>query len=142
MKEEQSMSTHSMNDSTVPGPTSSSEVANSVWRGVLTGLIPLWLLIILVTVTLLLTALARLLFANADFFTQQQASVIVLIVGLILTIAVFAVAIWLVLRRVAVWQQNVMTVQANAALWSLGITALVVVVPVLLAALLPQHPFP
>jgi hypothetical protein len=131
-----------MNDSTVPGQSSSSEVANSVWRGVLTGLIPLGLLVVLVTVTMLLTALARLLFTNAGFFTQQQASVIVLIVGLILTIAVFAVAIWRVLRRVAVWQQNVVIVQANAALWALGVTALVVVVPVLLAILLPQHPFP
>lgn len=136
------MSTHSMNDSTIPGQSSSSEVTNSVWRGVLTGLIPLELLVVLVTVTMLLTALARLLFTNAGFFTQQQASVIVLIVGLILTIAVFAVAIWRVLRRVAVWQQNVVIVQANAALWTLGVTALVVVVPVLLAILLPQHPFP
>ena len=136
------MSTHSINDSTVPGQSPPSEVTNSVWQGVLTGLIPLGLLIVLVTVTMLLTALARLQFADAGFFTQQQASVLVLIVGLIITIAVFAVAIWLVLRRVAVWQQNVVTIQANAALWALGITALVVVVPVLLAILLPQHPFP
>jgi hypothetical protein len=136
------MSIHSMNDSTVPGQLPSSEVTNSVWRGLLTGLIPLGLLIVLVTITILLTALVRLLFAHAGFFTQQQASVIVLIIGLIITIAVFAVAIWRVLRRVAVWQQNVVTVQANAALWTLGITALVVVVPVLMAALLPQHPFP
>lgn len=136
------MSIHSMNDPTFPGRSSSSAVANSVWRGVLTALIPLGLLIVLVTITVLLTALVRLLFTNAGFFTQQQASVIVLIVGLILTIAVFAVAVWRVLRRVAVWQQNLTTVQANAALWTLGITALVVVVPVLLAALLPQHPFP
>ena len=136
------MSTHSMNNSTVPGQSPSSEVTNSLWQGVLTGLIPLGLLIVLVTVTMLLTTLVRLLFANAGFFTQQQASVIVLILGLILTIAVFAVAIWRVLRRVAIWQQNVVTIQANAALWTLGLTALVVVVPVLLAILLPQHPFP
>src|SRR5947209_18667094 len=133
------MSTHSMNDSTVPGQSPSSKVTNSVWRGLLTGLIPLGLLIVLMTVTILLTVLVRLLFANAGFFTQQQASAIVLIVGFIITIAVFAVAIWRVLRRVAVWQQNAVTVQANTALWTLGITALVVVVPVLLAALLPQH---
>jgi hypothetical protein len=109
---------------------------------VLIGLIPLGLLIVLVAVTVLLTMLAHLLFASAGFFVQQQAAVIVLIVGLILTIAVFAVAIWRVLRRVAVWQQDGVLAQAHATLWTLGLTALVVVVPVLLAVLLPQHPAP
>jgi ABC-type nickel/cobalt efflux system permease component RcnA len=136
------MSTHSMNDATVSRHTPSSEVTGSVGRGVLIGLIPLGLLIVLVTVTVLLTTLARLLLASAGFFVQQQAAVIVLIVGLILTIAVFAVAIWRVLRQVAVWQQDGVIVQANATLWALGVTALVVVVPVLLALLLPQHPAP
>jgi hypothetical protein len=136
------MSTHAMNDSTVSRQIPSSEATSSVGRGVLIGLVPLGLLIVLVTVSVLLTTLARLLFASAGFFVQQQAAVIVLIVGLILTIAVFAVAIWRVLRRVAAWQQEGVIVQANATLWALGVTALVVVVPVLLALLLPQHPAP
>ncbi len=136
------MSTHSMNDATIARQTPSSEVTGSVGRGVLIGLIPLGLLIVLVTVTVLLTTLARLLFASAGFFVQQQAAVIMLIVGLILTIAVFAVAIWRVLRRVATWQRDGVIAQANATLWALGVTALVLVVPVLLALLLPQYPAP
>jgi hypothetical protein len=47
-----------------------------------------------------------------------------------------------VLRRVAAWQQAGAAVQADAALWALGATSLVIVIPILLAILLPQHPFP
>src|SRR5712692_1982309 len=139
MKEERSMSTHSIDETTAPMQSRSPALARGVWRGILIGLIPLELLISMVIITVLLTAFARPLFASAGFFAQQQAEVIVLIVGLILTIAVFAVAIWRVLRRVAVWQQDGVIVQANATLWALGVTALVVVVPILLALLLPQH---
>jgi hypothetical protein len=136
------MSTHLMHNSTVAGQTPFSEARRGVWRGALIGLIPLGLLVVLVSDTVLLTTHVRLLFASAGFFVQQQAAVSVLIVGLILTIAVFAVAIWRVLRRVAAWQQDGVMVQANAALWALGVTAMMVVAPVLLAILLPQHPAP
>ena len=136
------MSTHWIDETTAPTQSRSPALARGIWRGILIGLIPLGLLISMVIITVLLTALARPLFASAGFFAQQQAAVIVLIVGLILTIAVFAVAIWRVLRRVAVWQQDGVIVQANATLWALGVTALVVVVPILLALLLPQHPAP
>ncbi len=136
------MSTHSIEDATAVAREPVTSVKGSAMRGTLIGLIPLGLLASCVALAVLLTVLARLLFANAGFFTQQQAAVIVLIVGLILTIAVFAVAIWRVLRRVKVWQQDGVTIQANAALWALGASALVIVVPILLALLLPQHPFP
>lgn len=136
------MFTHSIDESTVTVQPRPSELTRGVWRNVMIGLIPLGLLIGMVTVTVLLTALARMLFTSAGFFAQQQAAVIVLIAGLILAIAVFAVAVWRVLRRVAVWQQNGAITQANATLWALAVTALVVIVPVLVAIVLPQHPFP
>jgi uncharacterized membrane protein YidH (DUF202 family) len=98
------------------------------------GLIPLGLLAGTLALTLAGAALVRLLFAGSGFFGQQQAAVIVLIAGLILAIAGFGLAAWRVLRRVALWQQ----VEA----WTLGATALVIVMPVLLALLLPQHPAP
>ncbi len=136
------MSTHSIDESTIPGQTPSSELTSSAWRGALIGLVPLGLLIGIVVVSLLLTALAHQIFAASGFFAQQQASVIVLIVGLVLAVAVYAVATWRVLRRVGIWQQERAAIQARAALWVLAVTALVVVVPVLLALLLPQHPAP
>ena len=136
------MSTHSMENAPVPVQTNVAEGMEGVWRGLLVGLIPLVLLAAVVGISILLTALARQLFAGSGFFAQQQAALIVLIAGLILAIAAFAVAIWRVLRRVAAWQQSEARARANATLWALGATALIVVLPVLLALLLPQHPAP
>jgi hypothetical protein len=136
------MSTDSIDDSVVSTQTPSSERIRGVWRGVLTGLPPLGLLIILVSITLLLTVFSRLLLVGSDFFAQQQAAVVVLIAGLILAIAVYAVACWRVLRRVAGWQQEGVKIQSKATLWTLAATALVVLLPLLLAILLPQHPLP
>ncbi len=117
--------------------------STSGWlRGVLVGLIPLGLFAGTLALTLAGAALVRLLFAGPGFFAQQQAAVIVLIAGLMLAIAVFGLAIWRVLRRVAVWKQGEATTRASAALWTLSATALAIVVPVLLALLLPQHPAP
>ncbi len=136
------MSTDSIDDSVVSTQTPSYERIRGVWRGVLTGLLPLGLLIVLVSITLLLTVFARLLLVGSGFFAQQQAAVIVLIAGLILAIAVYAVACWRVLRQVADWQQDGVIIQSKATLWTLAATALVVLLPLLLAILLPQHPLP
>lgn len=134
------MSTHSINETNGPVLERSTESKSSLWRGALVGLIPLGLLAGIVALTLLITALARQLVAASGFFAQQQAALIALIAGLIVAITVYAVAIWRVLRRVAAWQRDGVTAQANAALWALGATALIVLIPVLLAIVLPQHP--
>jgi cytochrome bd-type quinol oxidase subunit 2 len=136
------MSTHSIDEATVPAQELSTQSRGSAIRGILIGLVPLGLLAGFVALALVLTALARQLVPNTDFSVQQQAVLVTLIAGLIVAVAVFAVAIWRVLRRVAVWQQVGKRVQACATLWTLGVTALIVVMPVLLAVLLPQHPFP
>lgn len=135
------MSTRSIDEVPVPAQTPSA-FTGSVWRGMLISLIPLGLLIVMVTFTVLLTALARLLFASSGFFVQQEAAMIVLIAGLALAVAVYVVALWRTLRDVRIWQQEGKRAQALSALWGLGATTLVVVVPILLALLLPQHPFP
>ena len=136
------MSTYEVNESPVSRRMSPSLLTGSAWRGGLIGLVPLGLLLGLMAVTLLLTVLIRSLAAGAGFAVQQSAAVITLITGLILAIVVFAVAIRQVLRRLAIWQQDGVIIQASAMLWALGLTGLVVVGPVLLALLLPQHPAP
>lgn len=107
-------------------------------RGVLIGLIPVALLVVVVVATLLLTALARQL--SSGFFAQQQMSLIVLIAGLALAMVVYIVALVRTLRRVASWQSGGIPVRAT--LFALGATALFVVLPVLLAIVLPQSPAP
>lgn len=136
------MSTHLIEKSTTRARESSAEAKGSAVRGALIGLIPLELLAGVVLVAIVVTALARGLADDGGFFVQQQTALITLIVGLVLAIVVFALAVWRVVRQIAAWQRTGVAMQANAALWALAATALVIVVPVLLAVLLPQHPFP
>ena len=111
-------------------------------RGALLGLVPLVLLVLIITIALALAALARQLFAASGFFAQQQAAIIILVAGFVLALVVYVIAIVLTTRRIASWQQNGIAARARAALWSLGITALIVILPFLVAILLPQHPAP
>ena len=115
---------------------------NDTLRGALRGLVPLGLLVVVVVITLALTALLRQMVASSGFFVQQQAAIITLIAGLVLALAVYGVTIVLTLRRVATWQQAGSIARARAALWALGVTAFIVVLPVLLAIVLPQNPAP
>jgi hypothetical protein len=114
-----------------------------VWRGLLVGLLPLVWFVGIVAMTLALTILARMLVAGAGFFAQQQASVIVLAGGLLVAAVIYIVACVRALRRVAAWQQSVESgARAAGALWGLGLTAVVVLLPVLVTLVLPQHPAP
>ena len=110
--------------------------------GALLGLIPLVLLVLIVAIALALAALARQLFAASGFFAQQQAAVIILVAGFVLALVAYVIALVLTMRRIAGWQQNGIAARARASLWSLGITALIVILPFLVAILLPQHPAP
>jgi hypothetical protein len=125
-----------------PAQSHSIKPESSALRGVLTGLIPLGLLLLVVAVTVLLTALARQLMASSGFFAQQQASVIVLITGLVVALVVYIIAIVRTMRNITSWQRSGAVGQARAALFALGCTALVVLLPVVLAIVLPQHPAP
>jgi hypothetical protein len=120
----------------------SAQFKGSALRGIWVGLIPLGLLIDVVAVTYLLTALARQFVASFGFFAQQQAVLIVLIVGLVVALTVYSIAIVRMLRQVKTWQQGGALGQARAALLTLGFTALVVLLPVVLAIVLPQNPAP
>lgn len=111
-------------------------------RGALFGLVPLGLLVLIIAIVLALAALARQLFSASGFFAQQQAAVIILIAGFVLALVVYVIAIVLTMRLIASWQQNGIAARVRAALWSLGITALIVILPLLVAVLLPQHPAP
>ena len=125
-----------------PAQSLSLQHKGNALRGVLAGLIPLGLLLLIVAITVVLTALARLLVASSGFFVQQQAAVIVLIAGLIVALVVFIIALVRALRKITSWQRSGAVGQARAALFALGCTALVVLLPVVLAIVLPQNPAP
>lgn len=120
----------------------SSSSENNTWRGLLIGFVPLALLVVMVVIALAVTALIRQFLDPSGFFVVQQAALITLIAGLVIALVIFVVAIVLTLQRVAAWQQIGATKSSRAALWSLGITAFIVLLPVLLAIVLPQNPAP
>ena len=125
-----------------PAQSFSLQHKDSALRGILVGLIPLGLLLLVVAITVLLTALARQLVTSSGFFAQQQASIIVLIAGLVVALVVYVVAIVRTLRWVKVWQRGGADGLARATLLALGFSALVVLLPVVLAIVLPQNPAP
>jgi len=123
-----------------PAQSISLQHKGSILGGILAGLIPLGLLLLVVAMSVILTALARQLVASAGFFAQQQASIIVLIAGLVVALVVYVVAIVRTLRWVKVWQRGGAGDQARATLLALGFSALVVLLPMVLAIVLPQNP--
>ena len=139
---EEVMSWQSYGTFSGPAQVSLRQYKGSALRGFLIGLITLLLLIVFVAATFLLTALARQVVASSGFFAQQQVAVIVLIAGLVVALVVFILAIARMLTRVTAWQQRGALGQARAALLALGFSALVVLLPVVLAIVLPQNPAP
>lgn len=125
-----------------PAQNLSLQPEGSALRGVVNGLIPLGLLLLVVAITVLLTALARQLLASSGFFVQQQVSVIVLVAGLVVALGVYIIAIVRTMRNITSWQRSGAAGQARAALFALGCTALVVLLPVVLAIVLTQNPAP
>jgi hypothetical protein len=110
--------------------------------GFVSAVMPLGLIAVIVVAALALAALARGLTAGQGFYTEQWASGIIIVLGLLGSAATYAVSSVQSLRRVKGWQQAGQTAQANGALWGLVVVALVVLLPVVLAIVIPQHPAP
>jgi hypothetical protein len=111
-------------------------------RGALAGLVPLALLAAIIAAAFLLTALVRQATAPEGFYAQQQAVVIVLVAGLVIAAIVYVVTCVRTLRRAAAWRQVGISTRATGALAALAATALIVLLPFILAVVLPQHPAP
>ncbi len=136
------MSSQSFGTFNAPMHMSSSQPKGNALRGFFIGLIPLLLLIIVVAGTYLLTAFARQLTASSGFFAQQQAAIIVLLAGFLVALVVYVVAFRAMMRRVKAWQQEGASGLTRGILLALGASVLVVLMPVVLAIVLPQHPAP
>jgi hypothetical protein len=103
---------------------------------------PLARLILIFALALLLTLLVRAATTSLDFAVQQAAAVITLAAVLAAAAVIYALSLVGVFRRIADWRAHGYTAQASAALWTLAVTALIVVLPIIVAALVPQHPAP
>lgn len=113
-----------------------------VSRGFAAGLAPLGPTALIVALAVALAELARRFTAGQGFGAQQTAAIVVVIAGLLGGTTAFVVYCVRALRRVKGWQQAGQTAQAGAALWGLAVVALVALLPLLLAIVIPQHPAP
>lgn len=106
------------------------------------GLLPLILLVMVVALFVALTALARFLAMPLGFLTWQPIAIGVWVAGFVCAVIVYALVTRRTLRQVGVWRDMGLNQQAVTALWTLLIAAVIVLVPVILALALPQHPAP
>jgi hypothetical protein len=112
------------------------------FRSLVFGLEPLVPLLLIVVLTIGLAWLSRRITAGAGFYTQQWAAGIIVVLGILagaVALAIFSVR---ALRQVRTWQEAGLSAQASAALWGLVVVALVVLLPLLLAIVIPDHPAP
>lgn len=115
---------------------------NTVGRGLLAGLMPLIRLVVLLALAVILPLIARLVLGGQGFATQQEVAVIALVVMLLIAAIVYTISLVGVFRRMREWRESGKWASATAALWALVATALIVVLPVIVAVLWPQHPAP
>lgn len=125
-----------------PASPTATATTDTFVGGALVGLLPLGLLAGLVALTLLLTTITRLIVTSQGFFVEQEVDLIVLATGLTVAGIVYVVATVRALRRLANWQRDGAGARSRGTLVALTVTALVVVAPVVVALLLPQHPAP
>jgi hypothetical protein len=111
-------------------------------RGLLAGFMPIALLLILVALSMLATTVVRVATAGLGFGTQHPIIVSVLAGGLVIGAITYTISCVRVLRRLSGWQRAGAAVRASGALWALGIGAVILLLPLVLAALWPQHPAP
>lgn len=128
--------------STPSSPAGGATARGDFQRGLLAGFTPVALLLAVVALVLLAVIGAQMASASLGFDTQQPITVTVLVVGLAVGGITYTVACVRALRRVGAWQLTGADARASGALWALGVGALVVLLPLIVAALWPQHPAP
>ena len=129
-------------DDSASDPGDSGQSGGDVWRGILTGLLPLLLLIVVVSLAAAGAALARTLATPSGFLTWEWYELGVWGGGALLAIVLYIVATARALRLSASWRRAGLVRRATSAYWTLGVAAVVVLTPVILALALPQHPAP
>jgi hypothetical protein len=118
----------------------SGVTADNILRGAGVGLAPAAFLYLGGLVVFGVDALMRVTTTGLGFLTQLP----ILNVASMLCLVALAVGFTLVsvrvFRQARAWREAGETTAATAAIWGLGASALLVLVPVLLGILLPQHP--
>ncbi len=124
-----------MNENVTTTITEKQEEGSHIRHLIFVHLIRLTGLVLTVVVILGLTILLRNLTSSAGFVVQQQINVMTVIVGLALVAIVYTIGIMRMLRKIREWEHQGKTTLATGALLSLGITAFIMALPVILVFL-------
>ncbi len=127
---------HLIHENGTPTPHEKQEESGHIRHLVFVHLTRLAWLALTVLGVLLLTILIHTFTASAGFIVQQQINVISIIAGLVMVAIVYILGIRRMLRKIREWEHEGKTALANIALWSLGITALILALPVVLVFLI------
>jgi hypothetical protein len=120
--------------------TSDPVLNGPVLPGILTGLVPLALFVAIGVLAALATLLARTLTHGEPFLTQQPVLGATLGIGLLLAFGAW-IAGWVWAYRTSrAWERVGASLTAAATLWTLGAATLILLLPVILAIVIPQHP--
>ncbi len=104
-----------------------------LWHVVAVVVTPLVLLVVLVAATLIGTAFVRSLTTSDGFFIQQRDAMLVVSTGLMLAATAYTIAIIVAFRKISHWHKTNQSREAVGATWGLGMTAVIVSLPLLLA---------
>ena len=133
-----------MQPATIPQPITAElpRTTHTFWRGIWIGLIPLGLLVATIGLSIGFAILARLVSVPAGFLVWRWIVEGIWVGGLVIAAVVFLYATFRVLRVANRWQRVRLQSQASGVFWALGISALLILLPLLIAVMLPQQPAP
>jgi hypothetical protein len=127
-----------MRDSTTTG--ASGATADNVLRGAGVGLAPAAFFYAGILAGVGLVSLLRVATSGLGFLTQLPVLNVMSMLCLVALAVGFTLVSVRVFRQARAWREAGEATAATATLWGLGASALLVLVPVLLGILLPQHP--
>jgi hypothetical protein len=124
----------------MPNTSDTSDTSDTILRGVGVGLAPAALLYVGILAGFGVVSLLRVASTGLGFLTQLPVLNVVSALCLVALAVGFTLVSVRVFRQARRWREDGETMAANAVLWGLGASALLILAPVLLAILLPQHP--
>jgi hypothetical protein len=125
-----------MNENGTPTFIEKQEQRSHIRHIVLAHLTRLAWLVLTVVAISLFTILIRNLTSSAGFIVEQQVNVIAVIVGLALVAIVYTVGIIRMLRKIREWEHEGKTTLATGGLLGLGITPILMALPIVLMFLI------
>jgi len=133
MKRRKSEHENKQSNTTLSITGTKNEDRRSIWYILLLSLAPLYLLAIIGAIVLALVMLDRHFIGLTNFLLQQKIFILIMILGVISAIIVYAISVMYALRKIGMLRQSGQTKQANAGLIVLAMIACIMILPVILA---------